>query len=82
MSGYIKLNDQELENVIGGAFHYNTKPDGTMTCRVDAYGTYSGGTYNCTENAKQKISLYFMNHENATLEDAINYALTNHFFWN
>ena len=77
----IELNDEQMENVVGGAFHYNThkNADGSeyMTCRVDG-----AGTYYCTENAKRKISLYIMNNESCTLNDIINYALANGYFKN
>lgn len=76
MADHIKLTDQDLEQVIGGAFHYNTRPDGTMYCRVDG-----AGTYNCTDNAKQKISTFFVQNPEATLEEAIKFALDNHYFW-
>ena len=76
MADHKELNEQELELVIGGAFHYNTLPDGSMTCRVDG-----AGTYHCTDNAKQKMSVYFLQHPDSTLEEAINYALDNHYFW-
>ena len=77
MANRVELNDLELENVVGGAFHYNTQSDGSMTCRVDG-----AGTYKCTDNAKQKISKYFVQNPNASLQDAINYALQNGYFWN
>lgn len=77
MADHKELNEQELELVIGGAFHYNTLPDGSMTCRVDG-----AGTYHCTDNAKQKMSVYFLQNPDCTLEEAINYALENHYFWN
>lgn len=77
MANRMELNDQELENVVGGAFHYNTQADGSMTCRVDG-----AGTYHCTDNAKQKLSKYFLQNPDASLQDAINYALQNGYFWN
>lgn len=76
MSDRIELNEQNLESVVGGAFRYSTRPDGTMYCKVDG-----AGTYNCTEGAKNKISRYFMNNPDATLQDGINYALQNGLFW-
>ena len=47
-----------------------------MTCRVDGVGTF-----NCSENAKRKISLFFMNNEDASAQDAVDYALANGYFW-
>ena len=76
MANRVELNEQELDNVVGGAFHYNTMPDGSMTCRVDG-----DLTYKCTDNAKQKISKFFLQNPNATLQDAINYAKQNGYFW-
>jgi len=80
MAERVELNAMELESVVGGAFHYNThtNDDGSeyMTCRVDDVGTY-----NCSENAKRKISLYFMDNPDASAEDAVNYALSIGVFW-
>lgn len=77
MSNRIELNEQDLNDVVGGAFHYNTKPDGSMTCRVD----HVNKTFNCTENAKNKISIYIMNHDDCTLQDIIDFAIQNGYFW-
>ena len=77
MANRMELNDQDLDQVVGGAFHYNSSSDGSMTCRVDG-----AGTYHCTENAKDKLSVYFLKNKKATLQDAINYALQNGYFWN
>ena len=78
----VELNDEMMNKVVGGAFHYNThtNEDGSeyMTCRVDGPDT----TYYCTENAKRKISLYIMNNEDCTLDGIINYALENGYFTN
>lgn len=76
MGNRVELNEASLDQVVGGAFHYNTQSDGSMTCRVDG-----AGTYNCSENAKRKISLYIMNHEDCTLDEVVNYALDNGYFW-
>lgn len=77
MANRIELNEQQLDQVVGGAFHYNTQEDGSMTCRIDG-----AGTYKCTDNAKQKISKYILQHDDATLQDIINYAVSNGYFWN
>jgi len=77
MANRMELNEQDLDLVVGGAFHYNTAEDGSMTCRVD-----NGGTYHCTSNAKNKISVYVVQHKGCSLQDVINYALQNGYFWN
>ena len=83
MSGRVELKAADLEQVVGGQFHYNTLTNGDgseyMTCRVD--GDPGAGTYYCTDNAKNKISLYIMQNETCTLDDVINYALANGYFW-
>ena len=76
MSKRVELKGEALENVVGGAFHYNYESDGSMTCRVDG-----ADTYNCTSNAKDKISVYIVQHKGCTLDDVINYALSNGYFW-
>lgn len=80
MADRVLLSDDELDNVSGGAFNYNTytNSDGSsyMTCRVD-----NVGTYNCTENAKRYISLFFMNNPSASVQDAIDYAFANGYFF-
>ncbi len=77
MSDRIELNEQELDQVVGGAFHYNYAEDGSMTCRVDG-----ADTYHCTANAKDQISAYIITHKGCTLNDVINYATQNGYFWN
>ena len=79
----IELNEENLDGVVGGAFYYNTyeREDGTeyMTCRVDGKGTFY-----CTENAKKKLVTYAMKKGLATVtvDDLVNYALQNGYFWN
>lgn len=81
MGKRIELKEDEMDQVVGGQFHYNThtNEDGTeyMTCRVDG-----AGTYYCSENAKRNISLFFMNNPDAPLEAAIDYAFQKGYFWN
>ena len=71
----------DMAEVVGGAFTYNTyeNEDGTeyMTCRVDGVGTFF-----CKDNAKQKMSSFFLLNPDASLDDAINYALQKGYFWN
>lgn len=80
MANRVELNATELESVVGGAFTYNTyaNDDGSeyMTCRVDDIGTYY-----CSENAKRKISLFIMENDGVTAQDAVDYALSIGVFW-
>ncbi len=80
MTDRIELNDQDVENIAGGAFYFNsyTNEDGTeyMTCRVDDVGTFY-----CSESAKRKIALYVINNRGASVESVIDYAVTNGYFW-
>lgn len=76
MANRVELKEEFLDDIVGGAFHYNTMSDGSMTCRVDG-----AGLFHCSENAKRKISLYIMNNEDCTLNDVVNYALSNGYFW-
>ena len=81
MSKRVELKIDEMEMVVGGKFTYNTyeNEDGSeyMTCRVDDIGTFY-----CTDNAKQKISVFFLNNPDASAQDAVDYALKKKYFWN
>lgn len=81
MSKRVELKLDEMEMVVGGRFTYNThqNEDGSeyMTCRVDDIGTFY-----CKDNAKQKISVFFLNNPDATAQDGVDYALQKGYFWN
>ena len=81
MGKRVELKIDEMEMVVGGRFVYNTyeNEDGSeyMTCRVDDIGTFY-----CTENAKDKISVFFLKNPDASAQDAVDYALQKKYFWN
>lgn len=81
MANRVELKDAELESVVGGRFIYNTykNADGStyMKCKVTDCGTYF-----CSDNAKRQVSLYFMEHPEASAQDGIDYALEIGVFWN
>lgn len=81
MANRVELKETELESVVGGRFIYNTykNADGSeyMKCNVTDCGTYF-----CSDNAKRKISLYFMDHPEASAQDGVDYALDIGVFWN
>lgn len=80
MTDRIEVNEKDLDNVVGGAFVYNTytNADGSeyMNCTING-----GATYNCSTNAKRQLSLFIMNTPSATADDVVNYALQNGLFW-
>ena len=73
----MELNDNTVENVVGGAFHYYYKDDGTCTVKIDNVGTYQ-----CSEVAKTRLNRYMMQNPDCTLQDVINYAFDNGLYWN
>lgn len=80
MAERIQLNENELEDVVGGAFIYNTytNDDGSsyMTCRVEG-----DSTYYCTADAKDKISVFILTERPTSLQQIVNYAKDNGLFW-
>ena len=81
MAKRFELNEESLNQVVGGKFWYNTytNDDGSeyMTCRVDG-----AGTYYCSDNAKKKITAYIMENSGCNLDEVVNWALDNGYFWN
>ena len=81
MANRVELSLEDAGKIAGGDFWYNTytNEDGStyMTCRVDGVGTFY-----CSDNAKKMIVTYYMNNKGVTLEDVINFALNNGYFWN
>lgn len=41
MANRIQLNDQDVENVVGGAFNWYKDPTGAQRCRVDYVGDFA-----------------------------------------
>lgn len=82
----IELNDQNLEEVVGGAFNISsyTNDDGSeyLMCHVDG-----AGTYHCSADAKRKLCLYIVNYvKNNGAEPSIQQVVDQGFalgvFWN
>ena len=76
MADRVELNAENLESIVGGAFNYYYNDDGTMTCHVD-----NVGTYNCSSSAKDMISVYILQHDTCTLDEVVNYAVSQGLFW-
>ena len=64
MSERFELNEQELEEVVGGRFTYYEDDDGVYKCTVDDVGTFKA-----TYNAKRTITqLYLKNKDKSPAE--------------
>lgn len=66
----IQLNDMDLENVIGGAFHY-VERKGQTFCVVDGIGTFFA-----KPDAFQKIAAYASD-TSLTSQQVVDWAISN-----
>lgn len=66
----VELNEQELEGVVGGAFHYYQK-NGYNVCRVDDVGVYYASA-----DAFGKIAAYAAD-TSKTAQQVVNWAVSN-----
>lgn len=49
----VELNEQDMEEVVGGAFHFQYNSKGQYVCKVDGVGVYYA-----QEGAKRAIAIY------------------------
>ena len=79
----MQLTEDNMEEVVGGAYWFrtHTREDGTeyMTCEVDNVGTFF-----CSDNAKKQLAKYLMKQgvDNVSVNQLVQWALDNHYFWN
>lgn len=66
----VELNDQNLENVVGGAFHYIER-NGQTICIVDNVGNYYAAP-----NAFGKIAAYASD-TSLSAQEVVNWAVQN-----
>jgi len=71
-----ELNEQNLEDVVGGAFWFWTEPDGSYHCKVDGVGTF-----NATTEARRALSLFYIENNKPSAQDMVDYAVANNLFW-
>ena len=76
MTERIELNELEMEDVVGGMFHYQYNSKGDYFCMVDGLGVYGAA-----ENAKRKINLYNAENPGASDEELVNWAKANGYLW-
>ena len=71
------LNEQDLEDVVGGAFKYKEDDEGNCRCKVDNIGIY-----NCVPNAKGRIMKYMAQYEfKKSAQEIVDWALSQGIFW-
>ena len=72
----IELDEQQMEDVVGGAFHFQYNRKGDYVCKVDGVGVYYA-----KESAKRAIAVY--DAQNPGLGDAAltQWAIANGYLW-
>lgn len=75
MANRIELNEQDIGNVVGGAFTYKYDKQGNYKCKVDG-----GAVYYAREGAREAITKYDYSSDSLTSQDLVNWALQNGWF--
>ena len=70
MADRIQLNEQDLNDVVGGEFHYQYNRKGQFICKVDSMGVYYAA-----ENAREKIHAYDVAHPELNEQELTKWAL-------
>ena len=89
MAERIQLNEQDLEDVNGGNFLFQThlNEDGTeyLTCTVDDANGKVYGTFNCSAAAKRQLVMFVQKNKLPDVPESVpvvlQYALDNNLFW-
>ena len=76
MSERVELTGKELEDVVGGAFHFQYNSKGKYVCRVDGVGAYYAD-----ESAKRKINLHDIEMGGLSTQELVDWALSEKLFW-
>ncbi len=61
----VELNEQNLEDVIGGAYHFYYDEAGVKCCKVDGIGIFK-----CTAEAQDKLYYFKLMHKGEGLKAA------------
>ena len=76
MAERFQLNEQDLEMGIGGAFNYWEDENGNMQCSID-----NAGEYHAKDNAKDKISKYIITQKPTSLQQVVDWAVSEGYLW-
>lgn len=74
MANRIELDEERLDEVVGGAFNYYTNSKGQRKCVVDGVGTYY-----VTADAFGAVCAYTSD-TSITAQEAVNWAISNGYF--
>jgi len=73
----VELNEENLENVVGGAFRFRYDANGNFLCKVDGIGIF-----NAKESAVFQINKYDIEHPELTPADLVAWAKSQGLLWN
>lgn len=76
MAERIELNEEQLDDVVGGAFNFRYNSKGAYICKVDGVGTYYA-----SENAKRQLAVYEIGHPGLSDADLVAWAVAQGLFW-
>ena len=73
----VELNEQEWENVVGGAFNFRYNSKGKYICDVDGIGVFYA-----LESAKRQICVYDIQNPGLSDQEKVDWALAQGYLWN
>ena len=76
MSDRIELDEQALEGIVGGAFHFQYNKKGQYACKVDGIGSFFAD-----EDAMRKIHKYDVANGGLSDQELVDWALSQHILW-
>lgn len=75
----IELNEQNLEDVVGGAFNFSYTDQGAQSCYVDGVGEF-----HCNSQARDRLTALKLQHKKDrwSAQQYVDVLLAEHLFWN
>lgn len=72
----VEINEQDLENVVGGAFNFRYNSKGKYICVVDDIGVYYA-----KETAKRQICIYDIQNPGLSEQELVDWAIDQGYLW-
>lgn len=76
MAERIELNEKEMENVVGGEFHFRYNSKGAYVCHVDDVGSFYA-----LESAKRLINLHDIECGGLSNQELVDWAVSEGLLW-